>query len=207
MLAALLLIGAIAWSGCRLRSLGAISLRPMTRTDEEPLIEVVQAIRLRSGCHGTVAVKLGRLCLLRLLLRVLLLVLVKFFGHFINETLVVLGVLQVAFRQDAVSGGSRIPRQSHIFFIDLISRAANAHIRAVTVESLNAGINPSAALLAAIVMVMTTTAVTATIVATATITAATRTSCVLIMSHAVFSSLRLTDAPIPSLRELYLFLS
>ena len=179
--------GAVAIS-CRLRCGVAVA---MTRTDEETLVEIVQAIGLRcnnrrravmlDGC--AVAVNMYRL---RLGLRILLVVLVEFFGHLVDEALVVLGVLQVAFCQNAVAGRSGIARQRHIFLVDLVSRAADAYIGAVAVEALNAGIDAPAAVLSAAVVMGAAAMIAAIVTTAATTTVAAHTSCVLIVSHADF---------------------
>ncbi len=122
---------------------------------------------------------------LRLLLRILLVILVEFLGHFIDKALIMFSMLQIAFRQHAISGGSRIPRQSHIFFIDLVGCAANTHLGAVAVKGLDTRIDAPAALLPAIMVVSAPAAIAAIIASTAT-TATAHTPCVLIMSHAVF---------------------
>ena len=129
----------------RLRCGCTVSMVAMTRTNQKALIKIIQTIGLRcNNNRGRSAITIN-LYRLRLGLRILLVVLVKFFGHFIDETLVMLGVLQIAFCQNAVTGGSCVARQGHIFLINLISRAADAYIGAVAVEGLNAGINTSAA--------------------------------------------------------------
>lgn len=168
---------AIAISGS-----AAVSLSIAARADEETLVEIIEALAIglrRNNCNRrrTIAINDG----LRLVLRILLLVLVEFFGHLVDEALVVLGVLQVAFRQDAVASGSCIACESHIFFIDLVSGAANAHIGAIAVEGLNTRIDASAAHLAIAVVVPAVMAV-----ATITSTVTAHTSCVLIVSHADF---------------------
>ena len=162
---------------------GSVSVA-MTWADKETLVEIIQAIGLRRNNRSrAVAIGLYRL---RLVLRILLLVLVEFFGHFIDEALVVFSVLQVAFCQDAVAGGSRIARQRHIFLVDLVGRAADTDIRTVAVKALNAGIDAPAAILAAVVMMVAAAVTVATVTTAAASTVAAHTSCVLIVSHADF---------------------
>jgi hypothetical protein len=147
----------------------------MARTYKKALVKIVHAIRrLRNHGHNG-AINLHRL---GLLLRILLLVLVEFFGHLVNKTLVVFRMLQIAFCKNAVTGGRCIARESDIFFIDLISGAANTDIRAVAVKGLYAGID-AASLAASTVIMM----VAATAIMTAVSTAAAHTSRVLVMSH------------------------
>ncbi len=54
---------------------------------------------------------------------VLLVVLVEFFNHLVDEALTVLSALQMSFlHRDAVGRyGSRVARQRHIFLVDLVS--------------------------------------------------------------------------------------
>ena len=167
----------------------------MTRADQETLVEIIELPRFRTS--QTALHRLRLHIRLRLLLWILLVILVQFLGHFIDETLIMFGMLQVAFRQNPVPGGSRIPRQSDIFFIDLIGRAANTHIGAVAVKILDAGIDAPAVMLAAIMAVSSATAIVTTAGSAAAVTATLMTSGILIMSHAVlfFSSIRLFIIP------------
>src|SRR5690606_32316564 len=80
----------------------------------------------------------------------------------------------IAFSQNAITRGSRIARQRHVFLIDLVSRAADTDIRPVAVEALNAGIDAPAVLMIVVVVA----------VAAATVAAARSSSGVLIVSHA-----------------------
>lgn len=155
----------------------------MTRPDQKTLVKIAQAVsgrllRRRRGSGGrAVNRRLRRVArLLLLVLHVLLLVLVVFLGRFVDEALIVLGVLQVAFRQDAVASGSGIARESDILFVDLIGRAADADIGAVAVERVDTRID--AAILPIVVVVATAAVVVAAV------TAAAHASCVLIVSHA-----------------------
>ena len=174
-----------------------LRLGAMAGADEETLVEIVQRASFRGGGGVTVRQGLRRLLHLRLwlMLGILLVILVHFLSHFVDEPLIVFCMLQVAFRQDAVAGGGRIPRQGDVFLVDLVGRAANAHIGAVAVKILDARIDAPAALLCGIVAVIA--AAIAAVIATAASTTATalRTSGVLIMSHAVlfFSLFRLNN--------------
>jgi hypothetical protein len=150
----------------------------MTGADQKALIQVIHAA---IGHNRLTRRAIPRHLRLKLLLRILLLViLVEFFGHFVNETLVMFGMLQIAFGQNAVTRRRGIPRQSHIFFVDLVSRAANAHIGTIAVERLNPWINATPTVLAVVVM-MPATAVTPAM--PAAVSTATHASRVVVMSH------------------------
>ena len=176
----------------RLCCIRPVGLSAMTRADKEALVEIVQGADFRT-CRTTVSLQRLLHLGLRLLLWILLVILVHFLGHFVDEPLIVFRVLQIALRQDAVPGRGRIPRQSDIFFIDLVCRAANAHIGAVAVKVLNTRIDAPAALLCGIVAVISAAAIVTS--PSATTATALRTSGVLIMSHVVlfFSSIRLNN--------------
>jgi len=189
----------------RLRSRSAITMSvAMTRADQEALVEVVQALAINGRRNDTNNRSRAAIAIshdgLRLKLRVLLLVLVEFFSHFVDETLVVLGMLQVALRENAVAGGSGITRERDVFLIDLVGGAADAHIGTIAVEGLNAGIDAAAHL----VIPMSVSAVVPIATVTSTVTA--HTSCVLIVSHAdfFFTSFSFIGTAFQSLRELLL---
>jgi hypothetical protein len=170
-------------NGSDLRRCGSIA----ARTHKEALVEITQAVsgdRLSRRCGIAVNYRLRSARLGGLVLRVLLLVLVEFFRHFIDETLVVLRMLQVAFCQNTVTGRRGIARERNVLFVNLEGRATNPHVRAVAVERLNTRINATLLATAAAATVMPTA-----IVMTA-VTAAAHTSCVLIVSHVILFLLR-----------------
>jgi hypothetical protein len=162
------------------------------RADKEALVKVAQAVLRRLGAVAVMrrcgAIAFVRRAVtindgLRLVLWILWLVLAEFLGHLIDEALVMLRMLQVAFGQDAVARGGGVAREGDILLVDLECGAADAHIGAVAVERLHARVDAPAAVLAAVVMMS----------ATATATAA-HAPCILIVSHAdFFTSLLMTN--------------
>ena len=167
-----------------------------TRAYEKPLIEVVHHVaglghlRRRNGrlLFSTRCRNIGLRLLALLVLVLALLLLVELFRHLVDGALVVLGVLQIAFRQNAVTRRRSVTRQRQVLFIDLVCIAANTHIRAVAVEGVNPGIDDPAALSTAavriIIMPATAAATIAMAVMSSAATAATGMPRVLvIMSH------------------------
>src|SRR5690606_28077904 len=115
--------------------------------------------------------------LLLLLLLLLRVVAVVFLAHLVDEALVVLRMLQIAFGLHAVARRHRVTRERDILFVYLERIAANADIRTVAVEGLHARIGTPAAS-----VVIVPVAAAAIIVV-----AATKTSSVVIVSHEFFS--------------------
>ena len=68
-----------------------------------------------------------------------------------DDAVVVIGVLEVVFRQDAVARRSRVAREAEIFLVELMRRAAQPDARARTVEG---GVAPALRLAAVAVAVV-----------------------------------------------------
>lgn len=152
----------------------------MARADKKALIEIAHPrLRRRGGIDSRTIGVGGRLLLgslLRLMPRVFLIDLVQ-------HALIVLGVLEIAFRQNPVSRRGSVLGKSEIFFIDLDGVAPDAHLRPVAVEGLHTRID-AAALARVVVMVVPAAVMMAlTVIAPA----AAETPSVLIVSHALAS--------------------
>lgn len=167
---------------------------------QESLIEVFKADRglfragLGNGCYDGICGRFiaddGLAAFVMLLVLHRRLVPCVFFGDFINHALIMLGVLQIAFRQNAVASRSGVFCESCIFFVDLIGVAANAHFGPVAVEGLRSTVDAAvstALMLVATLMVIAATALMMGILTAAIIAAATtETAIVLIVSHKTF---------------------
>jgi hypothetical protein len=57
-----------------------------------------------------------------------------------DDPAIVVGVLEIVLRHDAVAGGRRISAKRQILLVDLMGRAAQPHTRAVAVEGLVAAL-------------------------------------------------------------------
>lgn len=171
-------------TGVRRRGAGA---------DQESLVQVVQRLRHglrpraginadgRLNAHSGVRVLTAVMGLRLWVLDAVLSVVTRlFFGRFVQHALVMLGVLQIAFGQNAVAGRGGVARQSLVFLANLHGVAANADVGAVAIEGLDAGIQTASLL----VIVVSSTAAAIVMVAVAA-TSAAHMSAVLIVSHAL----------------------
>lgn len=160
--------------------------RNVPATDQKALIEIFKAdigLFAHAGdffALGLVILRGGAAVIVVLLLKLRLMTVI-FVVRLVQHALVMLRMLQVAFRQDTVARALRVARQRQVFFGDLHGIAANAHIGAVAVECLHARVD--AALPAIVVMMVLATTVTAAIAVPVIIVTAAKTSSVLIMSH------------------------
>lgn len=75
--------------------------------------------------------------------------LAEFNRRLVEHALVMFGMLQIAFRQHAITGRRRVTRQRQVFFRDLEGIAANADIRTVAVKGLHTGIETTPAIVTA----------------------------------------------------------
>src|SRR5690606_14290314 len=110
-----------------------------TRTDRH-LNEARQRRRIVGGFRTRCIGGFGRFGRLRLLRRALRFALALehgvFFNDFIDQTLIMLGVLEIILHQHFVAGSLCIARQRGKLLDDLLRRAAHASVRTVAVEHL-----------------------------------------------------------------------
>lgn len=170
---------------------GGLTAATATGADQKTLIQIVEAagVNRRLFAVGRVGrclfatLVLMAVIVVLLLAAMLLLVARLFFVRFVNQTLIVFSVLQIAFSQYAVTGSGCVFCQRLVFLGDLEGIATNAHIGAVAVKGVNARVDPALATAAMLMMML--------VVATAAIIAATAiTTVVLVVPHAFcFTSL------------------
>jgi hypothetical protein len=84
----------------------------------------------------------------------------------VYNTLVMLGMLKIAFGKDQISGCGRVLCKRHIFFTNLKSRAANADIGTVAVEYL---VTVICAATRAVIMIVVATVIVMALVARASV--------------------------------------